>query len=562
MTKNFLFYYLTFGLHQVILSSVLTSFWVYTLIVLHINLKLTMFGIRTPVKPSENMEKDLLQPKMTGLENTTESAAIDAAFDSPGSSGLKVRKSINKWESGKPESQTCITSPQNRKGELPNSKSTGGAQPSTEKTSSPLKPIIGKATDKVAEARALLVKGKLSLSQSRNLRSDIKGALLETIEGLFKIVKEIDSRKGKSSQLRNDDMERVMEEEKAKDYGKDNREWKETMQKHMELIKDNSKIMSTLQEAIDKIPSLGMQMEPQVEGYETLLSEVRELRQTTEETGRRVSSLPSYAEVVARPTNSETSTKLCSKHSIIISSDLENDTSDEVLGKVREALDAKTNGLQVTRVRKVRNQKVVLSCNSREEMTKLSQKLTAKNLNLKVEEAKNKDPLIILKNLLSYNKDEDIVSSLKTQNAGLLQDLANEDFRAVVKYRRKARNPHENHVVLQVSPKLWQKLTLAGRVHIDLQYVTVQDQSPLIQCTRCLGYGHGRRLCNELTDLCSYCAGPHLRANCPSYLTGETPACRNCRLAKCQETNHNAFDSECPIRKRWDAIARSSVAYC
>ncbi|CAF4950801.1 unnamed protein product [Pieris macdunnoughi] len=72
------------------------------------------------------------------------------------------------------------------------------------------------------------------------------------------------------------------------------------------------------------------------------------------------------------------------------------------------------------------------------------------------------------------------------------KSIDKKDYRIAEKYRRRARNPHESHV-LQVSPSLWQALTQAGKPHIDLQRVLVDDQSLFMQCIHCLGYGHGRK---------------------------------------------------------------------
>lgn len=129
--------------------------------------------------------------------------------------------------------------------------------------------------------------------------------------------------------------------------------------------------------------------------------------------------------------------------------------------------------------------------------------------NLTVEEVKNKDPLIIAMDFLSCHSDEEIIEALKRQNGHLIGDVPADDLRMGVKYRRRTRNPHMGHVILQVSPAVWQRLTQAGRVHIDLQRVRVLNQSPLIQCTRCLRYGHSRKLCTEPADLCTLWGPPH-----------------------------------------------------
>ncbi|VVC88439.1 unnamed protein product [Leptidea sinapis] len=56
--------------------------------------------------------------------------------------------------------------------------------------------------------------------------------------------------------------------------------------------------------------------------------------------------------------------------------------------------------------------------------------------------------------------------------------------------------------------------------------------------------------------------GPHLRHDCPHYIVGEQPCCLNCRSAGLEKTDHGAFSVECPVRRKWDSIARLSVTYC
>lgn len=45
--------------------------------------------------------------------------------------------------------------------------------------------------------------------------------------------------------------------------------------------------------------------------------------------------------------------------------------------------------------------------------------------------------------------------AIVNQNSHILGDTAKEKVRVVVRYRRRARNPHENHMVLQVFPVVW-----------------------------------------------------------------------------------------------------------
>lgn len=185
-----------------------------------------------------------------------------------------------------------------------------------------------------------------------------------------------------------------------------------------------------------------------------------------------------------------------------------------------------------------------------------------KDNTLKVDEAKNRDPLIVLKNLMSHNTDDDIKSALIDQNTHILHDLSDDIKTATVRYRRRARNPLESHVVLQVSPRLWQRLTEAGRVYIDVQRVRVEDQSPLVQCSICLAYGHGTKLCGEKEQTCHHCGELHLVAECPNKKAGKQQSCINCRRAKNETDSHAVHSSTCLVRMKWDALARTSTAYC
>ncbi|KAL4719017.1 hypothetical protein ACJJTC_011470 [Scirpophaga incertulas] len=60
---------------------------------------------------------------------------------------------------------------------------------------------------------------------------------------------------------------------------------------------------------------------------------------------------------------------------------------------------------------------------------------------------------------------------------------------------------------------------------------------------------------------CSHCGGQHTQAECDLKKAGETPRCINCTRLDSRETAHNAFSACCPVRRKWDSIARARVAY-
>lgn len=393
----------------------------------------------------------------------------------------------------------------------------------------PEKPIPFES--KTAEAKACLMKAKLSLGRSGNIARTIKSEVTQAVERLYQLVKEADQKSGKKEKR---DEKKVEENEKTK--GEEIKEKGEIneiiarMEEQTRLLKENGRKMDEIKQII-------------------------ELKKDTLATA-------SYAAVVANDHRRETVPERQILHSVVIASKKEEDTGEEVLEKIRKVIDAKEGWVKVEKVRKGRDRKVIIGCETKEERRKIKERLEVEGGGLVVEEVKNKDPLLMLRDVLLVHSDEDILKAIRNQNSHIFHDLDNEDDRLEIKYRRRARNPHNGHIVLTVSPTIWRRATDSRKMRIDLQRVNVEDQSPLVQCTRCLGYGHSRRFCKEESDSCSHCGGPHLKAECPSYKQGNSPTCLNCTRVKNENCGHNAFSSECPVRKKWDAIARESVAYC
>lgn len=434
-------------------------------------------------------------------------------------------------------------------------------------------------------AKRLLMSAKSQLNNARNLKTEIKTAVIEAVEGLFGLVKDAENEgkgKGKEEQKTpptNDPIEDVdelkTELRKHSKVIRDTRAQMEALGLQMEGLSatvrsemrgEFQRLHSTAAIAPAELTVLGSRVaelteslarEPSTKPLEDLKNQVGELDKLIRSGAGQVVSQMTYAEKAAIPKQ-----PMQAVHSIVISSSEDTDTSDDIINKIKKVVDAKASGIRVDRIRKAKDQKVVVGCEDREELNKIKNKLECSTTKFNVEERQNKDPLVVLRDVLASNTNEDILMSLKTQNSHIVGHIPTEEYRAQVRYRKKARNPYETHVVLQVSPTVWQRLTAAGKVHVDLQRVTVKDQSPVVQCSRCLGYGHGRKLCTEAEDKCSHCSGCHMRSECPARLTGDPPECINCKLAKLEHYEHNSFDDGCPVRKKWDMIARSSVAYC
>ncbi|CAG4958928.1 unnamed protein product [Parnassius apollo] len=326
------------------------------------------------------------------------------------------------------------------------------------------------------------------------------------------------------------------------------------------------------QDTFDNTPSsltlnLSEHLQPLTERLEAVSSElktIRELQKKTPPPAISLSTELALAEMANSTKSIPTYTQkvkekpvLRPNHTLFVSSTDPNKTGENVIETIRKALDIKRTGARVEKIRKARNRKVVLSCGTKEDLD-LIRSQVKKNETLKAETPKMSNPLIKIKDVLSYHTDAEIVEQLGAQNKHLFQDLKATENVMRVRYRKRARNTHECHPIVELSPTLHRRFLEAEKIYIGLQRRPVEDQSPLVQCTKCLGFGHTKNICQEKENLCSYCGENHPWEKCTNRLEGKAPNCKNCLRAhgKNSVSPHNVFSNECPEKQKWDSIAR------
>ncbi|CAG9790308.1 unnamed protein product [Diatraea saccharalis] len=214
-------------------------------------------------------------------------------------------------------------------------------------------------------------------------------------------------------------------------------------------------------------------------------------------------------------------------HSVLITSKNKMDTAEKVIGKAKEILKPEKNRIQIERIRKVKDQRVIISCINEEETEQIKERIKNSE-ELEVERVKNKNPLVIIKEVKFKMTDNEIINAIKNQNPDICIEEGREREEIKIKYRRRTINTEKCHIIVQVTPEIWKKMDTKGHLYIEMERVKVEDQSPLIQCTRCLNFGHGKKFCSDSVDRCSHCGGLHLRAECPDRKAGVPPQCCNC----------------------------------
>lgn len=439
---------------------------------------------------------------------------------------------------------------------------------------------------RVSEAKAYLVKGSILIRNSRNLRKDIKTGVIESLEKLYLLVKEAEEGKPYENIIKENI---ITSQESILDHFNITNVTKNIIEKDniiegeiVQLLKENKKEINKIQTTLEELKEQ-QQKTNQIEKIKgetvsnclSFCHIVEENNKIIKENNRKINDLKveiqenkkyqenrSYANVVAGQTRKQPSFKPA-LHSVIISSKIETETGDEVLNQIKEVIKATENDIKIDRIRKAKDAKVIISCGSKEERNKIKEKLHVAKDKLKVEEIKNKNPLINMKYVKGTITDEEILKSLRNLNKEIFTENEKEKNKIEIAYRKKTYNQLINHIVIRVSPQIWKSMLEKGYVHLDYQRVKVEDQSPLIQCTNCLEYGHGRKYCkHDKQEKCSHCGEQHFKTQCEKWITGQPPTCSNCVHAKMVDTNHNAFSDECRIKKKWEDLARSSINYC
>lgn len=332
----------------------------------------------------------------------------------------------------------------------------------------------------------------------------------------------------------------------------------------LEIVSADVRVLRDKEPIIQAPPALSLESELAVgDVKKTLLNIEKGVADLgkTDRPAQQQQGPKTFAQVASTPKPPKVTTT--PNHTLIVSSTNPQHTGDNVIERIRTALDLKTSGARVDTVRKARNQKVVLRCASKADL-KLIRDQFKSNEGLKVQEPKPQNPLVCIRGVLSSYSDGEIVDLLRAQNKHLLQDVAVAEQTVKMRFRKRARNPHECHPVLELSPELWKRFTQAQKIHLGIQRCSVEDQSPLVQCTKCLGYGHNRTICKAEKDICCYCTGAHSGRDCPSRADGKQPTCVNCKAAlkTGSDLAHTAFSEDCQERQKWDGIARSRVSYC
>lgn len=128
-----------------------------------------------------------------------------------------------------------------------------------------------------------------------------------------------------------------------------------------------------------------------------------------------------------------------------------------------------------------------------------------------------------------------------------LANMKPDDIKVVYVYPRR-RDYDNTSVVIETSARVRSALLDLDRVYIGYAACRIEDHVRVIQCFKCLRFGHLAKECKEPNDVCGHCMGVHETRSCSRT---QKLCCRNCHEAKNNDTAHSAMDVEkCPVLAR------------
>lgn len=203
-------------------------------------------------------------------------------------------------------------------------------------------------------------------------------------------------------------------------------------------------------------------------------------------------------------------------------------------------------GVQVKSVRAVRNGGIKITCQQKQDVTKLEKVLQAnRDCKGRVEAVrpKLKRPRVVLYNVQHDLDVVALVDLIREQNGPLRSD----EIKPLFKMQG---NSNYCHWVLELSPPAFRRVMRKKSIFLGWNVLRVKEYIRETRCYKCCAYGHIARHCtNDVT--CMRCAGNHDGKGCTN-----AKKCMNCEFAnlvhgKKFETAHTACDKSCPSL-RWE----------
>lgn len=171
-----------------------------------------------------------------------------------------------------------------------------------------------------------------------------------------------------------------------------------------------------------------------------------------------------------------------------------------------------------------------------------------------------RNPKIIIKHVPSGTEKAELVNTIKAQNQDRFPDVQLEKELSP-RFKIGPKNRKSEHWVCELSPSLHK---LLKEKHESCFYyreyrLKVETFVSVIQCHKCLRFGHMANYCKQEKKNCGNCGDvEHQRDQCTKK---DTPSCINCVRRHKRDTNHTARDKSCPSYAEHIRLISSKTDY-
>ncbi|CAK1543715.1 unnamed protein product [Leptosia nina] len=255
------------------------------------------------------------------------------------------------------------------------------------------------------------------------------------------------------------------------------------------------------------------------------------------------------------------------KPSIIVSSKKDSTTSSETLNCWRKNVSFRDTNFTPAGVHFVSNGKLRVEFDRPEHLEVALKKIGESNPELEAEVSRKLKPMFIVKGVSSDISPDVLKTLIINQNDVIKNNIANEadlEF----KFKRPNRNSNLYNAVFISAPNVWRHVIHCLKLNVDHQRIHVEDFTPLLQCFKCLKFGHTRKFCKTEETHCSHCASSsHEFKDCPHKKDQSKLTCYNCKSYNEKNSgsngplNHGAASDACPRKQHMVGRTKSKVDY-
>ncbi|KAI5633250.1 hypothetical protein NE865_14060 [Phthorimaea operculella] len=295
---------------------------------------------------------------------------------------------------------------------------------------------------------------------------------------------------------------------------------------------------------------------------DTIKEEVAKIQKTIE-------SKPSYSSILKNtPSAKPKKVKIpTTKPAIIISPTKEVFSSAEMHEIVKKNITFKDTNFAPANIRYVSNNKISMEFDEPEQVETTLKKIHESNCPIKAEKSKKLKPMFILKGISKERATEELTELISRQNEAIKKAITSQED-LVFKFRRNNVKEDLYNAVFMTTPTIWRAAVAAGKVNIDHQRIHIEEYTPLLQCYKCLQFGHTRLRCTNENTICSHCSAmTHNFKDCPVKSDKSKVNCYNCdkHLKKHNSNldvpNHAATSKDCPKVIQMTENLRTRIDY-